>query len=55
VSPGDEVEVGGELCILEAMKMKNAIRATRAGQIAAVHVSTGQHVKHNDPLVEYSN
>lgn len=53
VSPGDEVRVGGELCILEAMKMKNAIRATRAGQIAAVHILAGQHVKHNDPLMEY--
>jgi biotin carboxyl carrier protein len=36
------------------MKMKNIIRAPRAGQIAAVHVSPGQHVKHNDLLFEYA-
>jgi len=32
---------------------KNAIRASRAGEIAAVHVSVGQHVRHNDLLMEY--
>jgi biotin carboxyl carrier protein len=55
VNPGDEVKVGGELCILEAMKMKNTIRATRAGRIAALHISPGQHVKHSDALMEYSS
>jgi len=54
VSPGDMIEAGQELCVLEAMKMKNAIRAPRVGQIAAVRVSEGQHVKHHYPLVEYA-
>lgn len=54
VQPGDTVAVGQELCVLEAMKMKNAIRATQAGQIAAVRVSPGQHVKHRDVLMEYA-
>jgi biotin carboxyl carrier protein len=53
VKPGAKVQIGDELCVLEAMKMRNAIRATRAGQIAAVHVTVGQHVKHQEPLVEY--
>ena len=52
--PGARVEVGDELCVLEAMKMRNAIRATRAGQIAEVHVTVGQHVKHQDALVEFA-
>jgi biotin carboxyl carrier protein len=51
--PGTEVKVGQELCVLEAMKMKNAIRATRAGRIAFVKVSAGQTVKHGDALMEY--
>jgi glutaconyl-CoA/methylmalonyl-CoA decarboxylase subunit gamma len=54
VEPGAQVEVGQELCVLEAMKMKNAIRSPRAGQIAAVQVSVGQHVKHHDVLIEYA-
>jgi biotin carboxyl carrier protein len=53
VSPGDEVMVGQSLCILEAMKMNNSIRASRSGRVATVHVAVGQHVKHNDPLVEF--
>lgn len=53
VQPGDEVEAGQELCVLEAMKMKNVIRSSRAGEIARLHVSVGQHVKHNDALVEF--
>jgi len=36
------------------MKMKNIIRAPRAGELSAVHVSAGQHVKHNDLLFEYA-
>ncbi len=54
VKPGAKVQVGDELCVLEAMKMKNAIRATRAGQIAEVHVTVGQHVKHQELLVEFA-
>ncbi|MBN1201630.1 MAG: acetyl-CoA carboxylase biotin carboxyl carrier protein subunit [Anaerolineae bacterium] len=54
VQPGDVVEVGQELCVLEAMKMKNAIRAPRAGRIEDIHVSVGQHVKHHEPLMDYA-
>lgn len=54
VHPGSEVSVGQQLCVLEAMKMNNSIRAVRAGSIATVHVSIGQHVKHHDVLIEYA-
>jgi biotin carboxyl carrier protein len=53
VQPGTQVSTGQELCVLEAMKMKSAIRAARAGRIGAVHVSAGQHVTHRQPLMEY--
>lgn len=52
---GDEVAFGQELCVLEAMKMKNAIRATRPGKIAAILVSVGDHVKHSQALIEYAD
>jgi biotin carboxyl carrier protein len=54
VQPGVAVTVGQELCVLEAMKMQNAIRATRAGTIAAVRITLGQHVRHSDVLFEYA-
>jgi biotin carboxyl carrier protein len=54
VQSGTEVSVGQELCKLEAMKMNNSIRSSRAGKIATIHVSIGQHVKHNDALIEFA-
>ena len=50
---GSDVTIGQELCILEAMKMKNAIRSPRNGVIASVHVTPGQIVQHHDVLVEF--
>ena len=55
IKPGDAVEHGQALCIIEAMKMKNVIRANRAGTIAAVHVTSNQHVKHHDVLLEFTD
>ena len=54
VQPGHTVQVGQELCVLEAMKMNNTIRAARAGTVARVNVSVGQHVKHGEVLLEYA-
>jgi glutaconyl-CoA/methylmalonyl-CoA decarboxylase subunit gamma len=52
VKVGDTVEAGQEVCVLEAMKMKNAIRASHAGKITAFHVSAGQTVSHGQPLFD---
>jgi len=54
VEPGSQVTYGQELCVLEAMKMKNVIRAPRAGTIGKVAVTQGQSVKHHDLLVEFT-
>lgn len=54
VQAGSEVVVGQELCKLEAMKMNNSIRASRSGKVGSVMVSIGQHVKHNDVLIEFT-
>jgi biotin carboxyl carrier protein len=51
--PGDLVKAGDELVVLEAMKMKNPIRATRAGTVCAILVNPGDHVKKGQPLVEF--
>lgn len=53
VKPGDSVTQGQELCVLEAMKMKNAIRSPRGGVIAAVLVNVGDHVAKGHPLIQF--
>lgn len=55
VEKGDVIVFGQELFILEAMKMKNQIRANRAGKVAAVYVSPGEQVKHSQVLLEYAD
>ncbi len=55
VKVGDSVSFGQELCILEAMKMKNVIRATRSGKIGAIHVAIGDQVKHSQMLMEFTD
>jgi biotin carboxyl carrier protein len=53
VSEGDRVAYGQELCILEAMKMKNAIRSNREGKIKKIHVNIGDQVQHSTLLMEF--
>jgi biotin carboxyl carrier protein len=55
VQPGDQVAVGQDLCILDAMKMNNRIRAPRSGTVAKIHVTAGQQVQHSDLLVTFAN
>jgi biotin carboxyl carrier protein len=45
VAPGDRVEEGGLLLVLEAMKMQNEIRATRAGVVESAGVAAGDTVE----------
>lgn len=53
VLPGAQVEAGQPVCVIEAMKMKNTIRADRTGTVASVPISPGQSVKHRQVLVEF--
>jgi glutaconyl-CoA/methylmalonyl-CoA decarboxylase subunit gamma len=54
VKEGELVEAGHVALVIEAMKMKNSIRTTRAGKISAVLVNTGETVTHKQPLIEFS-
>jgi biotin carboxyl carrier protein len=54
VKPGEDVTRGQELCTLEAMKMKNAIRANRDGVIASIEVNIGDQVGHGQVLITYA-
>ncbi len=51
VGPGDEVQRGQIVVVLEAMKMENDLAAMRTGIVKAVGVATGQTVNQGDTLV----
>ena len=55
VLPGAQVEMGQPVCAIEAMKMKNTIRADRTGIVAGVPISPGQSVKHKQVLMEFAD
>ncbi|WP_034958218.1 acetyl-CoA carboxylase biotin carboxyl carrier protein, partial [Komagataeibacter kakiaceti] len=50
VTVGQAVQVGQEVGLVEAMKVFNAVRATVAGEIAAVLVEDGMEVEAGTPL-----
>ena len=52
VQVGDQVVTGDEVCVLEAMKMQQTLRADWSGIVGAVHVQPGQQVLDGDPIVE---
>lgn len=52
VKPGDSVEAGDALLILEAMKMENILKAPAGGTIKAVHVKQKDSVEKGQLLIE---
>ena len=54
VQAGQSVRRGQELCVLDAMKMKNSIRSARDGVIAEVAVHDGQAVAYGETLFVYA-
>ena len=55
VAPGDLVEKGQVLVVLEAMKMAHEILAPRAGRVTAVHCEAGGLVDGGVKLVELAS
>ncbi|MEU9008746.1 biotin/lipoyl-containing protein [Streptomyces sp. NPDC048479] len=51
VRPGDRIEVGQQLGVIEAMKLMNPLEATRAGRVVEVLVDDGTSVEYGQPLV----
>jgi len=50
VQPGDQVEVGQVLCIVEAMKLMNEIECDVAGEVVRRIAVSGQPVEFGQPL-----
>ncbi|AMO57861.1 acetyl-CoA carboxylase [Endozoicomonas montiporae] len=54
VEVGQQVKEGDVLCIVEAMKMMNQIKADKSGTIEAILVDNGQPVEYDQPLFTIS-
>jgi len=51
VKVGQTVAAGDRLMVLEAMKMKTPVMATRAGQVTRVLVAAGDPIEGGQPLL----
>jgi acetyl-CoA/propionyl-CoA carboxylase biotin carboxyl carrier protein len=49
-SPGDQVEAGTPLLVVEAMKMEHVLTAPVAGVVAELPVTAGQQVRLDERL-----
>lgn len=52
VKPGDTIEVGQLLCIVEAMKLMNEIEADVAGEVVKRLVTNGQPIEYGQELFQ---
>lgn len=54
VKPGDEVQKGDPLMILEAMKMENMIKAQGNGKVQKIEVNKGDAVEKDQLLIAFA-
>ena len=52
--PGQKVNAGQTLCVIEAMKVFNEVRAERDATIVDVLVESGQEVDADQPLMRFA-
>ena len=52
VKPGDEVEQGSQLAVLEAMKMENILQSEGDGVVKSIEVAVGDAVDKGQILIE---
>lgn len=52
VAPGDTIEVGQPLLVIEAMKMENEIRSKVSGVVKEIHARSKQAVEKDDLLIK---
>ena len=52
VRTGQKVSPNDELCVIEAMKAMNIIRATRAGTVGKIYVTEGRNIPYGAALMD---
>jgi pyruvate carboxylase subunit B len=55
VKPGDNVDIGQKLLILEAMKMENEIDSPIAGIVNNIHIKSGDKVEKGELIMDINN
>ena len=53
VSVGDQVKAGEALCVVEAMKMENILRAERDSEVVAIRANSGDILAVDDVIIEF--
>ena len=51
VKEGDAVAAGDTVCLIEAMKTFNPVKAHKSGRVTKVLVETGEPVEYGEPLI----
>lgn len=54
VEPGQEIQKGDSLLILEAMKMENMIKSPTSGTVSKILVKTGDKVEKNGIMIQFA-
>jgi propionyl-CoA carboxylase alpha chain len=54
VSEGQEVRAGDALCIVEAMKMENVLKAERDGKVSKVLAKPGDSLNVDAVILEFA-
>ena len=53
VTEGQEVKAGEELCVVEAMKMENVLRAEKDVTVSAVKAEAGSNLAVDQIILEF--
>ncbi len=53
VTVGDDVEQGQSLCVVEAMKMENVLRAEKKGKIKKINANQGNSLSVDEVIIEF--
>ena len=53
VKVGDQIEVGQNLCIVEAMKMENTLQSSLRGQVKKINFKVNDLLKVDDIIIEF--
>ncbi|MCY4261116.1 MAG: acetyl/propionyl-CoA carboxylase subunit alpha, partial [Rhodobacteraceae bacterium] len=55
VNEGDEVVPGQSLCVVEAMKMENVLKADRKSRIDKIRVKPGDVLSVDDVIMDFAD